>query len=293
MNTDKLEYFRCVCEVGSIAAAAERLFIARPSLSAAIGGLEHELGVRLLHRSKEGVRPTESGQLLLEFIARSQEDWSQLLRNMEALQGGAPHAVRFGFTGGTLGQDVVGRIYEYEGASGVSVEISNRDQPDFWKAVAEERLDLAITVRPPAETRLEAVRINRCRQVLVMAAHSPLCQRDFIDFAHDLAGITLLETEERFTPHLKQLEALGIQRKMVGEDRGFIKELVARDRGCVMTIEALVERYLSDQTRAVPVHNIPSDIDLDPYLVFRHDVSRRVLDFANYVLECLGSQARL
>jgi DNA-binding transcriptional LysR family regulator len=61
-----LRYFAAVAEAGTFTRAAERLFIAQPTLSQQIGRLEQLAGTPLLHRGPDGVRLTAAGAVLLD-----------------------------------------------------------------------------------------------------------------------------------------------------------------------------------------------------------------------------------
>jgi DNA-binding transcriptional LysR family regulator len=61
-----LRYFVAVAEAGTFTRAAERLFIAQPTLSQQIGRLEQLVGTPLLHRGRDGVRLTAAGAVLLD-----------------------------------------------------------------------------------------------------------------------------------------------------------------------------------------------------------------------------------
>jgi DNA-binding transcriptional LysR family regulator len=61
-----LRYFAAVADAGTFTRAAERLFIAQPTLSQQIGRLEQILGTRLLHRGRDGVQLTAAGTVLLD-----------------------------------------------------------------------------------------------------------------------------------------------------------------------------------------------------------------------------------
>lgn len=92
MDVRQLRFFVAIVEEGTISAAAQRLRIAQPALSKHVHGLEEELGVQLLSRSAQGVRPTEAGQRLhehAEFILR------YLGQTIEEVRGYAkePHGV--------------------------------------------------------------------------------------------------------------------------------------------------------------------------------------------------------
>ena len=53
-----LRYFVAVADAGTFTGAAERLFIAQPTLSQQIRRLEELVGTPLLHRRRDGVRLT-------------------------------------------------------------------------------------------------------------------------------------------------------------------------------------------------------------------------------------------
>ena len=56
---------RTLKETQSVTRAAERLYMTQSALSKRIGTLERELGVELLLRSRQGVRFTAEGELVL------------------------------------------------------------------------------------------------------------------------------------------------------------------------------------------------------------------------------------
>ena len=69
------------------ARAAEALHLTQPSLSRSIAALEEELGVRLFDRSKNGVRPTAFGELLLQRGAALLEGEADFRREIQLLAG--------------------------------------------------------------------------------------------------------------------------------------------------------------------------------------------------------------
>ncbi len=60
-----LRYFVAVADAGTFTRAAERLFVAQPTLSQQIRRLEQIVGTPLLRRGREGVRLTVAGTVLL------------------------------------------------------------------------------------------------------------------------------------------------------------------------------------------------------------------------------------
>ncbi|WP_236790850.1 LysR family transcriptional regulator [Amycolatopsis sp. GM8] len=67
MEIRQLQYFVAIVREGGFSQAARKLHIGQPALSKQIRALEHELGVELLVRVPEGIRPTEAGQRLDEM----------------------------------------------------------------------------------------------------------------------------------------------------------------------------------------------------------------------------------
>ena len=61
-----LRYLAAVADAGTFTRAAERLFIAQPTLSQQIARLEQIVGTRLLDRRRDGVHLTPAGTVLLE-----------------------------------------------------------------------------------------------------------------------------------------------------------------------------------------------------------------------------------
>src|SRR6201987_5282653 len=59
-----LRYLAAVADAGTFTRAAERLFIAQPTLSQQIGRLEQILGTRLLHRRRDGGALPAAGHVL-------------------------------------------------------------------------------------------------------------------------------------------------------------------------------------------------------------------------------------
>jgi len=67
----KLDLYKVFCEVAnckSFSKAAKNLYMTQPAISQSIMNLEKELGVRLFTRTSKGVKLTNEGKLLFEYI---------------------------------------------------------------------------------------------------------------------------------------------------------------------------------------------------------------------------------
>ena len=81
MRLDQLNYVYQVAKYGSINETAKQLYISQSTISTAITSLENELGIQIFNRSKNGVKPTELGQAIIDnaiAIFENVENISQL-----------------------------------------------------------------------------------------------------------------------------------------------------------------------------------------------------------------------
>jgi DNA-binding transcriptional LysR family regulator len=74
-----------VAQRGSMAKAAAQLGVSTPTVSEVITDLEHELGVRLLDRSPQGVEPTRYGHALLKRTLIVFDELKQSIKDIEYL----------------------------------------------------------------------------------------------------------------------------------------------------------------------------------------------------------------
>lgn len=68
MDLLQLRYFQEVAYSQHLTKSAEKLMISRPSLSAAISRLEHELGIQLFDRKGRGIQLNEHGKVFLNYV---------------------------------------------------------------------------------------------------------------------------------------------------------------------------------------------------------------------------------
>ena len=92
MTLKQLEYAVTVADTGSITEAANRLFIAQPSLTSAIHELEKEYGITIFSRSNKGIEVTSDGD---EFLGYARQILEQSVLINERYTGKASGKMRF------------------------------------------------------------------------------------------------------------------------------------------------------------------------------------------------------
>lgn len=78
MTLQQLHYAIVISETGSMNKAAERLYIAQPSLTGAMQELERELGITIFHRSGRGVTLTNDGQEFIDYARQVYHQYETL-----------------------------------------------------------------------------------------------------------------------------------------------------------------------------------------------------------------------
>ncbi|MGN0606945.1 MAG: LysR family transcriptional regulator [Oscillospiraceae bacterium] len=85
MTLQQLNYAIVISDIGSMNKAAEQLYIAQPSLTAAIKELEKEIGITIFNRGARGISLTADGA---EFISYARQVYQQYENLQEKYTGG-------------------------------------------------------------------------------------------------------------------------------------------------------------------------------------------------------------
>ena len=147
MELRALRYFVAAVEAGSFTAAATELRLAQPSLSAAVGKLEIELGVRLLRRSPRGVEPTSAGRYLLDAASRLLGDVDEIAHALRRYGAGLEGALTIAAVPVLMWRRLP-RLLRAFAEDAPDVELRVVDPPP-WTAIdmlQEGRVDLAAIV---------------------------------------------------------------------------------------------------------------------------------------------------
>lgn len=91
MKLQQLVYATKVAECGSVAEAARRLYVAQPSITAALHELEHEMDVHIFDRTNKGMTGSEEGAVFLGYARQVLEQAELLESKYKAGQRRVPH----------------------------------------------------------------------------------------------------------------------------------------------------------------------------------------------------------
>lgn len=260
MDSRKLSYFLKICETGSIAKAAEVLFISQQALSKALNSLEQELGVPLFTRLPQGLSLNRFGKALQEEAWHMEMHQERMLRRIALMAAQQQDDVSLSFYSGMMGQfpphffeDFVGahpqtrfHFFSYpDDAHGR--QFANTDADLFFSTAAMPGLDMALA---------HQFHVPLC--VLASVSH-PLASRGNVRLA-DLRGQDILCINSDLESQNRLQKSFGLQGIRVSSilsdaEQQFSYFLVRR---CgALAFYAGPETLLPEGTVRLPIENFP------------------------------------
>ena len=150
MDLKQLRYFIGICDAGSISRAAKILRIAQPALSNHVSNMEASLGVELLHRSSQGVIPTESGEILYSAAQRIMRDVSRISEEVRTLQKEPVGRVAIGVA--ETHSNILGHLFlerMIKGFPRIALHYSSGQSLDLYRKLKLGMLDIGLFYKEP------------------------------------------------------------------------------------------------------------------------------------------------
>ncbi len=243
VETRELTYFLAVARELHFGRAAERLGIAQPPLSRAIGRLERRLGVRLLERTSRRVTLTPAGETLLAEGGAALEAVAAAVRRTRRAGAAGPRlvlAMKPGGDGGGLLPAILD-AYEREPEALPVEMLFGYGAAD---ALRDGRADAALLYTPRQDAAgLATEPLMEERQVLVVARGHRLAGR---------AEVSMADLEGEVLPRRPHDPGPG-DGPVVG-DGGQLMQLIALGRMVAVLPESM-RGLLRDDLAAVPVRD--------------------------------------
>ncbi len=150
MDSKKISALIRASQLGSLTAAAQELGYTQSGLTHMMNALENELGLRLLIRSKGGVRLSPEGQHLLPFMTALADAADELEMESAKLRFKNVSALRLGAYSSVARHWVPGLLAEFKKLSpDTQITVSIDSMPELYNAVRNDELDCAIVSYRP------------------------------------------------------------------------------------------------------------------------------------------------
>lgn len=271
INIKNLKAFLQVCRFGSLAAAANELYVTPQGLSKTIKNLESDLGVQLFVRGPHGLTPTEYGQKLAEKAPH-------VIRELESISNGdlfkytnsAANSVTLALTFGVLELLSLDFINAFQDSNpDISLSINDATDAEIEHALWAEKVDAIIVNGPIDTSRFQTTYLYSLRNCFVVNRSNPLSQKESLSY-RDLHGEKLIFPSKEFKSfniHMNRFLRAGFTPDVLYCSTELIHahQLCSQNCGIAISIEAYTRDRLYPNTVAIPISD--EDCKLDAYLV--------------------------
>lgn len=188
-----LELLDTLAEVGTLTAAASRLFVSQPALSQRLARLEDRLGVSLFNREGRKLVVTPAGVRMLSSARTVLAELRSAERDLREIHAGRDRRVRFTAQCGTAYQwlpPVIAALRDKHPGTEVRIEQVVGDEP--LMALLDDRVDVALVTKPDQlMERVHLVPLFRDQMVAVVAVDHPWARRSHVT-ARDFTDVHLV-----------------------------------------------------------------------------------------------------
>lgn len=190
ISLDLWEAFAHAYRERSISAAARRLDLSQPAVTARIRKLEHEIGATLFERSRTGLVPTGRADALAARITPLVDQLRGAVGTEPPI---GPGSIRIGGAADVMATRVVPALAPLV-RDGLDVSVATGLAQDLLEDLAGERLDLVVSSVRPGDERLRSTALVD-EEFLLVAAPAIAARVDPAELAQDpvraLAAIPL------------------------------------------------------------------------------------------------------
>lgn len=174
MTDREILYVSTIAQCGSITKAAERLFIAQPSLTQALRRIEAEYGTVLFRRGQDGLRLTEAGQAYLSAAERMTQVYKRMEYELGEAAGIQRGRVNLGITAfqGELLLPEFLTLYRRRFPM-MDLRLLESSSAQLEQLAWEGRLDLAVLHKPFRDHDLEYFSLYREEFYLAVPPDDP------------------------------------------------------------------------------------------------------------------------
>lgn len=274
-----------IMELGSFTKAAEALGYTQSSISQMIASLENELSIKLLIRSRHGVKLTIEGTELYPFIERTILQYRAMQEKVNEIKGLETGIIRVGtfssITCHWMPQLIKGFQQRYPN---VQFLFHQGDYTSIQEWIKTGAVDFGF-VTPPAVTDLETIIMKDGEMLAILPKNHPLADRTSIRVGEISKDPYILMEEGHFSEPLNAFEAAGLKPniKYTIHDDYAVMTMVEAGLGVSILAELVLQRTNFD------IAKIPLDPPIYRTLAIaykdRHSLPVASQYFIKYLME--------
>ena len=203
-----MDYVYAVWQERSFSAAARRLFISQPALSAAVKKVEWELGLPIFDRSRSPLQLTDAGKAYIEAVERIfriQKDLTRYCGDLAGLHSGSLNLGGTNFFASCFLPPMIEAFSQKYPQ--IQLSVTESDSADLYDKLATEELDILVDsgvydaslyeILPFYTDHLllavpSKLAVNACREV----ASGKMMRADILAGRHLLADVPVVSLQE-------------------------------------------------------------------------------------------------
>ena len=192
-----LKYIVAVAETSNFTRAAERLFLAQPSLSKQIRDLEEEIGFPIFDRSREGVRITLAGEMVLAYAKETLRAREELLEMARAVHLGEVPPLRLGFS--SFVNDKLLQSFRETYCRmfpGCEIQLAGGEPMQILQRINQRSLDCAILPMPIDNDIYHVQQVAQSPLVICLRGDDPLALQVQLDIQEIALRIKIFRDPE-------------------------------------------------------------------------------------------------
>ncbi|WP_409966976.1 LysR family transcriptional regulator [Bengtsoniella intestinalis] len=169
MTRKELQGFMAVYEYGSISKAAERLYMAQPSLTRIIKKIEQDTGNELFKRTNDGLKPTAAGELYRHSAQQMMDIYHQMDQAMSSINAENRGKLTVGTTFflGSIVLPVI--LHEFKRTyPNIAITIIEGTSWEIKSEIAKGAVDVGIIHLPVEDKNIETIVLGQERFYLAV-----------------------------------------------------------------------------------------------------------------------------
>lgn len=237
MELRHFRYFVVVAEAENVSRAALKLHVSQPGLSRQIRDLEDEIGFQLFERSAKSLKLTLAGKTFLTEAKSVLQHADDAVKKARAVSGGTNGEINVGYAPSLTVQILPTALRKFqEKFPSARVALHDLSTEEMLAQLGEKKLQVALTVRPPAKSLrgLKFEELARYEMCVAVAPRHPLAKLKSISLKQ-VAGERLVAYSRKDYPEyhemLDRLFAGGRKPRIAGEHDGGTSLIAAVESG--------------------------------------------------------------
>lgn len=247
---------------GSIRAAADKLDMNPSVVSRQVAQLEAELSMPLLERLGRGVKPTEAGQMLVDYFRQHASHKEDVLNKLEEIRG-----LSRGHIDLVLGEGFVGDLMAeplqsfWKMHPQLTVNLSLAGTNEVLRRVTDDQAHIGLVYNPPVTSTIRSRAAIRQPMCLICRPDHPLAFLRREHLLRDLAGHELALMHGSYGTRqaielASQLERLRLVPKLTTDSISVVKHFVKGGLGVsLLPAFAVTQEMDAGDVVAIPINN--------------------------------------